>query len=279
MRNIKHPAFGCRKLVALAIILVLTLTGCGKNGDPLRPPTEPAEALVSIETKYGSLDFPKALYDKLRHTEVTDGSTAMETFYMIGAQGEKEIYRIYYADPQVGTLVGYLKTDSGEVSVSYTLCEYPEGTFADAEDQQLYHRMLDTFGVIMQSIHSDERFSETEHQEPVSDREVDLRYWKITLPENIQYTQTEEDGNYRVDFYAQVSGERIDLFMIGLGDLEAETTLGMYTVDGVQKPVVVKTYDLQGYDSWPQEEQITIHKMMEALNPIIQAIIEDENFG
>ena len=277
MKVMKRPGFRRSVLLVLAAVMLLGMTACAvSEKEPMRAPT--AET-VSIETAYGSLAFPKELQENLRHTETTEGPIAMEVFCMVSEAGEKELYRIFYGDAQMGELIGYLTTEQGEVSVSYTLCEYENSAFATEEERKLYYSMMDAFSTILNSIYADARFSESRHQEPVKSGDVKLRYWNVELPENVQFTESEENGIYRVEFYGEVSGERIDLFMIGLGEMKAETMLGMYTVNGVQKPVMIQTSDLSAYDIWPEEERMMIHQMMAPLNTLIQTIVTDENFS
>lgn len=280
MKNKMWPTLVFRRSLCavLALVLVLSLAACGsKAQEPLRA-TEEVKIQI-IETRYGPLGFPADVFGSLRHTEVTEGNTTMEVFYMVGQGVQKEVFRIYFAAANMGTQIGYLTVDGVEIPVSYSLCEYEDENFETEDERKLYYGMMEGFNAIMNSIHDDPRFSETRAVAPVADREVKLRYWKVTLPENVQFTETEENGNYRVDFYGEVSGERIDLFMIGLGDMEAETMLGLYTVDGNQMPVMVQTYSLDDYAIWPEEEQTVIYKMMGALNTVIQTIVEDENFA
>lgn len=265
--------------VWLITILVMGLAACGgEEREPLRAPEETAVPTIAIETVYGTLAFPETLQDNLRHMEVTDGSIAMEVFYMVAAAGEKELYRIHYADAQVGTLVGYLTIDGKEIPVSSSTCEYTDEAFADEEERKLYYSMMDAFSTVMNSLYADPRFNETRAAEPVGEQEIKLRHWKVTIPENVQYVEKEENGTYQVDFYGEVSGEQIRLFMIGLGNIEAETMLGMYTVDGIQKPIMVEVYSMEQYAMWPEEDQTIIYKMMESLNTIIQTIVTDKNF-
>lgn len=269
---------GC---VLLALVMVFCFAACG-GGDqePLRAPSSNGDvAVISIETAYGTLSFPEELAGSMRHMEVTENNTAMQVFYMMTATGEKELFRIFYADTQSGTHLGYLTTDTGEIPMSYTICEYADEDFADAEERKLYYNMMDAFTVVINSIYADERFSETRVVAPVGDHEVSMKYWKVTLPDNVQYTETEENGNYRADFFGEVSGERIDLYMIGLGDLEADAMIGLFTVKGEQKPVMVKTFSLEDYSTWPEEEQTVIYQMMDSVNDVIQVIAEDKNFG
>lgn len=282
MREDKKTGFSFRRSMCgwLALVLGLGLVACGEAQEPLRAPTEDAAAATfTIETMYGTLEYPEALRANLRHMEVTEDAVAMEVFYMLGAGGEREIYRIYYADAQVGTHLGYLTTDNGEISVTYSFCEYDDEDFVDEEERKLYYSMMDAFSTVANSIHDDERFSENRAGTPVGSREVKLRYWNVTLPENVLYEETVEEDTYRVDFYCELSGERVALYYIGLGDMDAETVLGMFRADGVQKPVAVGTYDLMGYEQWPEEVQSTIHQMMESINDVIQVITSSQDFS
>lgn len=263
----------------LLVTIVFLFAACGgEEKEPLRAPTE-GSSTVAIETVYGTLEFPEDLSANMRHVEATEGDIAMEVFYMLGTNGERELFRIHYADAQVGIHLGYLNTDNGEIPVTYSICEYSDEDFADEEDKKLYYSMMDAFSVIMNSIYADERFSETRAVEPVGTQEVKLRYWTVTLPDNVLFEETVDGDTYRVDLYGEVSGERIDLYFIGLGDMEAETILGMFTADGVQKPVAVETHSLDGYEGWPEEERTVIYQMMESVNDVIQVIVSDKNFS
>lgn len=286
MRTNKSYEHNCRRFLCLilSLMMVFALAACG-GGDqePMRATeavtSAPEVSTVSIETAYGTLAFPEKLQENMRHMEVTENDTAMEVFYMVSEAGEKEVFRIYFAAGQAGNHIGYLTTDSGEIPVSYSLCEYADKDFANEDERKLYYSMMDSFSVVMNSIHSDERFSETRAMAPVEDQTVKLRYWNVTLPQNIQFTETEENGNYRADFYGEVSGERVDLFTIGLGDLEGDTILGFYDVKGEWKPVIVDTYGMIDYELWPEEERSVINEMMGSINTVIEAIIEDKNFA
>lgn len=279
MRKNKMNGICCQHVrnILLIVTIMLLLVACGKKQEPMRAPED--VKTVSIETSYGYLAFPEETFESLHHMEVTDGVTVMEVFYMVTQEGELELFRIYFDDENMGTPVGYLTVDGIEVPVSYSLCEYADEDFVDEETRKLYHSMMNGFSVVVNSIYEDTRFSETRAVEEIGDREVKLRHWKVTLPENVQYTETDENGNYRVDFFGIVGGERIDLYMIGLGDIEGETTLGTYTVNGVQKAIVVQTYDMGPYDIWPEEDRTVIYNMMNSINSVIQTIVEDKNYA
>ena len=266
--------------VYLAVLMMLSFSGCRTvNREGSLAPPAGVDEVISIETAYGALDFPKELNESIQHMEVNEGSATLEVFYMVTAEGEKELYRIHYADDWGGTLIGYLSTDGGEISVSYSVCQYTDEDFTNAEDRELYHSMMDAFSVILNSIYADSRFSETKTVEPVNNSKAKLRYWNVTLPENVRYSETEENGNYAVEFYGEVSGERISLYRISLGGSETGNVLGWYNVEGVRKPVMIQTYVLTAYELWPEEDYAAVCRMMDTINNVILVITQSEQFS
>lgn len=268
--------------LGMAVIVACGLMACGKGDesqDPLRATEAPKIATVPIDTMYCTLQFPESLIENLRHVEVTEGRIAMEVFYLVSEEGEKELYRIHFADAKMGELLGYLTIDGVEVPITHSVCEYANEDFRTEEERKLYYEMMDAFSVLVNTIYADARFSETRFVAPVGTREVKLRYWNVVLPENVQCVETEENGSYCVKFYGEVGGEQINLYMILVGNGEAETSLGFYTVDGERKPVRVQTYDMEPYANWSEEDQTIIYRMMESLNTVIQTIVADEKFS
>lgn len=283
MNNERNSTRQYRRGICLVmVILLICMTACGGNDkeEPLRATEEKTVTTVAIETMYGALQFPEELFANLRHVEATEGRIAMEVFYMVSEDGEKELYRIHFADAKMGTHMGYLTIDEAEIPISYSVCEYEDQDFKSEDEKKLYYSMMDAFSVIVNAIHDDVRFSEARTVEPVASGEVKLRYWKVTLPENVMFAETDEkDGTYRVNFFGEVGGERINLYMIAIGNVEAETMLGWYTINGEQKPVMVQTHSTDVYESWSEEDRVVIYNMMSSLNVVIQTIVEDENFS
>lgn len=264
----------------LVLLMAFGVAACSNEKQELQQAgTEGTASTVPVKTAYGELAFPEELYGNMRHAETTEGQVATEVFYMVSETGEKEVFRIHYADSQAGTPLGYLKTEDGEISVSHSICEYADESFADEAERELYYRMMDAFSVILNSIFEDSRFSESRPLASVEEQEVELRYWTVMLPGNVYYEEAVDGDNYRVDFYGKIGDERIELYTIGLGDLQGESVLGQYTVDGVPKPVVVQTGDMRAYELRPEEDQAIIYNMMASINGIIQTIAADENFS
>ena len=234
---------------------------------------------VEIETVYGPIQFPEILFGNMHHEEAVQDDIAVEVFYMVSSVGNLEVFRIYYADPDVGAHLGYLTTDAGEISVTYALCEYADEDFPSEEDRVLFYNMMGAFSVVTDSIQKDERFSELRAIEQVDSSETKLRYWNVTLPDNVKYEENETDGSYRVDFYAIMGDMRIDLYYLGIGELEADTVLGYFDVNGRQKPVVVGSSNMDAYDNWSDEERLIIYNMMDSLNGVIEDIVTHKNFS
>lgn len=271
-----------RSLCVLTVFTtLLSMTACAGKQEPLRAPMETSkmQKTVEVETVYGPIQFPEVLAGKMHHEEAVEDDIAVEVFYMVSSIGNLEVFRIYYADPDVGARLGYLTTDAGEISVTYAMCEYADEDFPTEEDRILFYNMMAAFTVVTDSIQKDERFSELRAVEQVNSSETKFRYWNVTLPENVKYEENEMDGIYRVDFYAIMGDMRVDLYYLGIGEMEADTVLGYFAVDGYQKPVVVGSCNMDEYDSWSDEEKLIIYNMMDSLNGVIQDVVTHKNFS
>ena len=239
--------------------------------------TDPAA--VSIESEYYTLKFPQDLYENVRYMKVTEGSIAMDVFYMASQEAEKELYRICYGDGLTGTLIGYLNADGAEIPVTFSVCEYTEDDFADEAEWELYHNLMSAFNTVMKSVQENPDFSFERFTESIDDEKVKLRYWTVKLPENVLYEESETDGSYRVDFYGMFEQKRIDLYYLGLGEMDADSVLGYFTVNGQQMPVVIGSSDLLVQENWTEEEKRTIYNMMESINTVIEAVTNSNGFS
>lgn len=106
-----------------------------------------------------------------------------------------------------------------------------------------------------------------------------MRFWSLTLPDNVMWEESETNGVYRVDFYGMIEDKRIDLYFVGLGEMEADTKLGYFTVDGVQMPIMVGNSELVAFDSWSKEDQRVIYDMMDSINLVIQQIVACDQYS
>lgn len=234
---------------------------------------------VAVQTHYGPIQFPEVLAGNVRHAETVEGDITLEVFYMVYESGEKEVFRIYFGSADMGEHLGYLNTDAGEIPVTFALCEYADEDFTLEEERILYSNMMTAFTVVSNSIQSDERFSELRSMEQVGEQGAQMRFWSLTLPDNVMWEESETNGIYRVDFYGMIEDKRIDLYYIGLGEMEADTKLGYFTVDGVQMPIMVGNSELVAFDSWSKEDQRVIYDMMDSINLVIQQIVACDQYS
>ena len=267
-------------MVALLVALMGT-TACTNNKDPLNAPleVENMQKTVKIQTQYGPIQFPSVLADNMRHVETTEGGIALEVFYMTSEHGEREVFRIYFGAPDMGEHLGYLTIDGKEISVTFALCDYSEDDFSNENDQILFSNMMAAFTVVTNSIMNDSRFSELKAIEQIDVQAVELRYWTVTLPENIHVEESADDNLYRADFYGIFGGENILLYSFQLGDQLLASVLGTYMVDDTAKPVSLEVSEFTQRDNWSEEDQIRLYNMMDTINDVIQAIMSNSEFS
>ena len=275
----KYPIIWITLLVVLVAVSLLVWYLAGQKKPTAELPEGPTvEPVVQIEMTLVTLDFPEALVGNIRHVGVSQDNVTMEIFYMLGKTGERELYRLVFGNINMGTHVGYLTTENGEVPVSVLFVEYAE-TFEE-EDRILYGRLTDAFSTMMNSLSEDPRFSETERVMPIGFREAKLKYWTVAIPENVQFEESGQGEGYRAEFFGIADGKRVPLYALLLGNAEnPDTVLGYYTVDGKKLELSIITYDFGAYDNWTEESKAIIYNMMSSINTVIDTIVEDENYS
>jgi hypothetical protein len=129
------------------------------------------------------------------------------------------------------------------------LSDYADG-FENEEERILYSQLADAFSTMLNSLYEDPRFSETKYVAPVDSGEIKLKYWKLSVPQNVQCEESGQGAGYRAEFFGLVNNTRIPLYALYLGDAEnPEDTLGTYTADGQALGLNIIVYDMAAYDS------------------------------
>ncbi len=297
----KHPAYkrSGRRIIAVCLVALLSMMGlvaCGADNSvvsvvktenqsgptesTVQTQTEPTMSLpTTITTKYCTLAIPETCSEAMKHWEVTEGMIAVEIFSMIHDEEELEIFRLYFGDESMGILMGYLLTEEGEISVSYTVNEPEAILVADEEKKMQYYTMMDGFSSVMDSIYTDSRFSETKHAEEVKNNSAALKYWTVDLPENVEWEESEQSGLYRADFYGTFRGKRMKLYTIGLGKMDGDYTIGTLQVNNETRPIYVKVYALEIDETWTEEEITAGYRMLETLNVVTDMIITTDGYS
>ncbi len=234
---------------------------------------------VTVQTKYLALSYSDIYTDVLVHQEVLSDTVTMEIFSLQMNDGSMELFRIYFGDEARGIVAGYLTADGEEIPVTYTICQYNDDEFVDEDTRALYFETMNCFNEIMAGLQADNRFQTEKAAAPVENAETELSYWTVTLPDTMEYEESEENGQYKVAFYGNVAGERIALYTIYIGDPSAETVLGTFDVNGEAKKLSVENYEIMPAERWTDEDQASAYAMMATINDVIQAIMSSENFS
>lgn len=240
---------------------------------------EPTESkYIEIETPYITLKFPEEDSAALIHEEEYLGNAVVEVFYMKTAGDDLPLYRIDFGDENAGDWLGIIKTDEEEITVTYTVFSATEEELQELDQQvETYSALMNDFNVLLNCIYEDSRFSSEKANDAVEDRELELTYWSLTLPELINCSEKTADGNYQADFYIEIQGEQILLYSVYIGDEQAETFLGQYEIEGNLKTISIETYDLNDSE-WSDDERAIAYQMMDTINDVIQVICTSEQF-
>ena len=245
--------------------------------------TEPTVVVdaAQIKTMYGVFYVSEANADKLVHQEIVQEGVAMERFSARLGQQEKELFRIYFGDGSQGDFFGYFRTDTGDVVISVAVCTYDSSDFTSEEDFALYYTLMEELNVFLSQISNDGRYHSKEEVKETEPQKVEtqLEFWDFELPEAVEWIEYDQDSLYWIDFYCTVAGDTIQIYTIYLGETEADTLIGYYTVDGVQKPVWVKVYSVQPGGNWSDEDTVAAYNCVATVNDVIQTIMASENFS
>jgi len=227
---------------------------------------------------YMKFIHPVEELDNHIYEQEINGAKISEKYYaMIGGE-KKLLYGINFGEED-GNWLGLLATDSGDVYITYNVYAVSEDEMAAMNDTERlrYYELMDGLGTTLSSITADSRFRE-EKPAPEGMNSAELACWTVSLPDGMTWTETNEDGEYQAIFYGMVQGEQIPLYMVRIGDIEAQSVLGKYLIDGVEKTLSVESFGLPQHDAWTDEEYIAAGEMMETINDVIQVIDASEQF-
>lgn len=243
-------------------------------------PSESTEAteVMTIDTQVCPLTFPLSYSDNMKHAEVIQDNVVMEVFYLVYEETQMELFRIQFDPQETDHDMGVMKTDSGDLYITVSVCDYPEDALENQDVRELYQSMMGCVDTVLTSIQNDSRFSKKENVQ-IRVYDNDLRYWSISLPENMEWEETAGEENYRVTFYGNIKDIKIKLYEVAIGGSELSSSLGYYKIDGSYKPVSIGSFDLPATDGWSEGEITELFTMMETINAVIQTIASDANYA
>lgn len=259
-------------LVVLGVLVVMGLIG-GK--------TIAKNLYVKLNTPYIDLVLPLELEDVITDDESTYGTIYTRAFYMNYGGEELPLWRLDFGDPNAGDWVGMLKTDKGDVPVVMTgfAISDEELSALGEEGSQLYGKCMQGYSVMLDGIMSDPRFTAERPLAVGKDTDMKLTYWNVTLPDTMKVSEKNEGGNYEAVFFGGVLGEMVPLYRVCIGEEQAESFLGYFEIDGVQKPISVGSFDLLENPNWSTDDYSAAYRMMDTINDVIQQITSSEHFS
>ena len=252
-------------LLIMALVALLLLTACGKDG-------QSAADSIAVETTYITLRYPAEFEGKLTTREVVQDGISVVIFNAMIAEEDRELFRIYFNDEFMGDPAGYITLGDKEIPVCYDVCEYEDEVFKTEAMKEDYYALLDAFEAVVSSICEHPQYSADKYVPPVADSQVSLKYWTVTLPENVYWEEVESETGYRVEFYGFVQDFRVDLYSVGFGEMESDFTIGTYPVDGEEREILIRIYDVPGEDELGAEDANTVYRMLESVNAVVEAI-------
>ena len=247
-------------------------------GDPETIATEQVLDNMIIKTHYMDLLIPRVYMEGVKHSEVLQDKVAMEIFTLISGETQIELFRLYFGDEARGTLAGYLDVEGVLVPVTFEVTEY-DGVFPNEQIKEHYFQVMNGFNAVLDCVYGNKAFSETKNNDLVGSDDANMRYWTVELPENISWEEIVGDTLYRVNFYGVLHNERILLYSIGFGEMDADYSIGTFLVDGEERIINVRISELPVTDEWTDEEISTGYRMLETVNDVIDAIMSSENFS
>ena len=258
-------------LLAIAVVLV-----CLAGGE-----SAPEKPTFKVETPYIDLLVPLELEGIITSDESTYGNIYTRGFYMNYNGKEQPLWRVDFGDANSGDWIGRLITEAGDIPVAMTgfAITNEELTAMGEEGSQLYGECMQAYGVMMDGIMADPRFTTERPLAIGEDTKVRLKHWTVTLPSNMTVQETSSGDGYEAIFTGEVVGEVVQLYRVRLGGEQTGSLLGYYKIDGVKEPIFVESFTLAERENWNAEDYETAYRMMSTINDVIQQITASKNYS
>ena len=268
MSKISIWIIGIASILLIAIVGVAVFLGSsvGNKDDQMKN--------MKIETAYGTMEFPERLKENLKHQEVVEGNSTAEVFSMVNGEAEIEICRIIFGNEEKGELIGYYEG----IPVTLLVHSYENVKFPDEETEQIYFSMMDSINILIDSMKNSEKFQSGGVPNFVNNT-AQMKYWKINIPNAMEWEETTEGGIYKVTFYGTFSGVRINLYTICLGDAKAKDVIGTYKADGEQKPLSVEITGMNQIEKVLESDRSMVYALMDTINDVIKQITSSKNYS
>lgn len=272
-------------VIAVLVLLAVVIVAVVLNG---REDAEETVDPMCIQTKYAALQFPAEYADYIRHEEMLDGTDAVEVFSMLYEQKELELFRLSFTQEEKENAEGYW--DSGEdllcVSISIStlepdafLCLQDTGEWEnDVKMESTYYSMLGQMSTVLQSVKESPNYRIIKTSSANANAEERMLYWDVTLPADVCFERSDEDGVEAVRFFAQLGEKQIDLYTIALENQQTDSAIGRYSANGKTVYVAVEVSGGIENEALSESEREYVYTLLEGINDVIGVIRQDPDF-
>ena len=113
--------------------------------------------MKSIETAYGTVDFPMQWAEYLDYEEVNKDNATEYVFYCKLGEEKIELYRIIFGDENSENPAGFIEKDDKRITVAIESCEIPVDSIKE-EQLEVVQSMSGTYNDVLLSISEWEGF-------------------------------------------------------------------------------------------------------------------------
>ena len=260
---------GMLGILLAAVLCVTAFSGCGSARGEEKIRT------FSIDTAYGKLEFPEQFRENLKHEEVTEGNVTAEVFTMVNGETEREFCRMVFGDAAQGELIGYYD----QTPVTLVINGRGGVAFPDLETEELYFSMMDCINMLIDSLAGSGGFQAGGVPNFESNTAVQMKYWKIELPDAITWEETTQGDAYKVTFFGMAGEARVELYTIWLDDPDAQEILGKYTAEGAEKLLSVEYAPMDQLEGFSDDDLAAAYAMFDTINDVMNQIRQSRNFS
>jgi len=120
--------------------------------------TVPEEEIIEFENPYCTLKYPAIWKSNLKYEESTEDGFFKGTFYFHSSNHEVEMFSIYFGNPELGTVLGYITKDEEKIPFSVDVKEYECDETWTEDEKELLNSMTDGVNEVIVSVTSSEGF-------------------------------------------------------------------------------------------------------------------------
>lgn len=280
--NLKNMLTKRLGIIVLAVVLVVAIIIiCGSQMREGKPFLGNRKSFEIIHSEYVDWSVPADCMEFLKYETETNNNVVADMFYMQAGSAEIPIFRFDFGDENAGDWLGVLTVGEEKIPVVYTVFMVSDEDLAalgDAEEN--YYKLMDVFNEMVKDLSENKNFSP---EKPImvsgSEQIAELTYWTVTLPEEMSWQETKENGTYQVVFYGHIQGEKIAMYQVTIGDEVTENQLGLYNIDGENKVISVVCHDVLDRPDWSEDDNAVAYHLMDTINNVIDQIMSSESFS